>query len=77
MGVDDGNIQVMDGCRNDNRKLSSTYSYGTYVQVAITVYLEQIKETLTCYLFGPCLFVIHTIYYIYIHYICDSRRSKG
>ena len=30
MGVDKGNIQVMDGCRNDNEKnMSNNYSYGT------------------------------------------------
>ena len=28
------------------------------------VYLVQIKETLPCYLFSPCLFEIHTISYI-------------
>ena len=31
MGVDEGHIQVMDGCRNYNGKLSNNYSYGTYL----------------------------------------------
>ena len=40
MGVDEGNIEVMDGCRNDNGKLSNNYlySYGIYLRVAIMVY---------------------------------------
>ena len=50
MGVDEGNIEVMNGCRNYNGKLSNNYSYGV-----------QMKE---CYLFSPCLFVFHTISYI-------------
>ena len=37
MGVE-GNIQVMDGCRNYDGKLSNKYSYGTYIQETITVY---------------------------------------
>ena len=38
MGVDEGNIQVMDERGNDNEKLSNIYSYGTYLQVATMVY---------------------------------------
>ena len=38
MGVDEGSIQVMDGRRNHNGKLSNNYSHGTYLQVAIMVY---------------------------------------
>ena len=30
MSADEGNIQVMHGCRNDSRKLSNNYSYGTF-----------------------------------------------
>ena len=37
MGVDEGNIQVIDGCRNDNGKLSSNYSYGTYLLLCCIV----------------------------------------
>ena len=29
MGVNEGNVLVMDGCRNENGKASSTYSLGT------------------------------------------------
>ena len=29
MGVDEGNIQIMDGCRNDNIELSSNYGMPT------------------------------------------------
>ena len=43
MGVDEGNIQVMNGCRNDDGKLPN--SYGEYLQV-------QIKETLPCFIFS-------------------------
>ena len=38
MDVDEENVQVMDGCKNDNGKLSNSYSYGTYLQVAFKVY---------------------------------------
>ena len=30
MSVDEGNIQLMYGCRNDSGKLSNNYSYGTF-----------------------------------------------
>ena len=30
--VDEGNIQVVDGCRNYNGKLSNNYSYGTFYE---------------------------------------------
>ena len=39
MGVDGGNIQVMDGCRNYNGNLSNNYSYGASLQVATIVLL--------------------------------------
>ena len=38
MVVDEVNIQVMDGCRNNNGKLFNNYSYGTYLQVAVMVH---------------------------------------
>ena len=38
MGVDEGNIQVMDDVEMMmNGRLSKNYSYGTYLQVAIMV----------------------------------------
>ena len=37
MGLDEGTIQVMDGCRNYNKKMSNNYLYGTYLQVAVMV----------------------------------------
>ena len=37
MGVNEGNLQVIDRCRNDNGKLSNGYSYVRYVPVAIMV----------------------------------------
>ena len=54
MGVDEGNDQVMaGGCRNENGKLSNNYSsYGTYLQVTITVWCVQMKETLPRYIYS-------------------------
>ena len=45
MGVDEGDIQVMDRCKTDNGKLSNNYSYGTYLQVTTMVNIIQKYET--------------------------------
>ena len=38
MGFDDGNLQVIDGCRSDAGNLSNSYIlYGTYLPVAVMV----------------------------------------
>ena len=50
----------MDGCRNDNGKLSNNYTHDT---------------TLPCYIFSPCLFVIHTI--SYITFVTAGRVKDG
>ena len=57
-------FKPLDGCRNQvmNGMASSVHD----------VQQVQIKEILPCYLFGPCLLVIHTISCIF----CDSRRNK-
>ena len=61
MGVNEGNIQVMDGCRNDNIKMSTTHTH-THTQTIPTVHtykyrsnydvLVQIKKILPCCLFA-------------------------
>ena len=72
---DEGNIQVMDGRRNYIVKLSNNYRLFLGYILASNNYGLQIKETLPCNLFSPCLLVIHAISYI-LYNIGDSRRSK-
>ena len=49
MGVDERNIQVMDGCRRDTGKLPIIiiYSYGTYSQVAIILWCKNQENYIT------------------------------
>ena len=51
----------MDVDRSDGGKLSNNYSSTVHTYKYRSNYGVQIKETLPCYRFGPCLFVIHTI----------------
>ena len=77
MGVDEGNIQVMDGCRNCNGKLSNNYSYGIYLQVGSN-YGLQVKEFLRCHLFSlPGMFVcISHSYILHLFVTAGGMRER-
>ena len=69
MGVNEGNIQVMGGCRNKryhNGKLFNTYSDGTHLQIAIHCGV-QIWEILPFHLsIRSMLSVFPTIYILHV-----------
>ena len=46
MGVDEGNIQVMDGCRNDNGKLSIAHGSVEFCEATPIGVVDESKESL-------------------------------